>query len=57
MHSTPGTRFLLKCDMEEGGAVELPAVCPSQGDRHCAGERFKPTDVQVYTSFQEIKVG
>eukprot|EP00887_Chlorella_sp_A99_P005567 scaffold1.g5567.t1 len=52
-------RFLLKPDLEIGGGIELPRVCPSNNDKACLGTAFAHlADVEdkLFTNYQEIKL-
>ncbi|CAD7698233.1 unnamed protein product, partial [Ostreobium quekettii] len=50
-------RFVVDAQIELGGFVELPLVCPSQRDRPCGCSTFKHLEeVQVLTNYQEVRV-
>ena len=56
LHAFP-LRFVVDAEVELGGTLQLPPVCPSQRERSCKSAVFKHLEeVQLLTNYQELRV-
>jgi DNA helicase MCM9 len=50
-------QFVVAVDLESGGHIQLPKICPSGRDKPCTSSSFVHCkDIALYTNFQEVRV-
>jgi DNA helicase MCM9 len=50
-------QFVVAVDLESGGQIQLPKICPSGRDKPCTSSSFVHCkDIALYTNFQEVRI-